>query len=181
MSGRKLKILVACVAAVAVVGWRMPSVRGQYNRLSPHETSSAVIDGAHIDITYGRPSMRGRKIFGSLVPYGIVWMPGADLATVLRTSAPLQFNNFKLPAGSYSLYTRPGEQTWTLIINSTTGQFHTQYPADRDLVKLPMTIEKLKTPVEKLTITAVPRQAGGGSLQLEWETTRVSVPFAVLR
>ena len=158
-------------------------LQGQYSRprVSPHETSKTVVDGTRISITYGRPSVRGRKIFGSLVPYDRVWMPGADEATIVQTSAPLQFGEFKLPAGSYSLYTLPGEKKWTLIINKMTGQFHTQYPEDQDLAKLPMTIERLTTPVEQLTIEAVPRPQGGGALQLEWELTRVSAPFAVPR
>jgi hypothetical protein len=140
-----------------------------------------VVDGARINITYGRPSVRGRKIFGALVPYDIVWMPGADEATIVQTSAPLQFGTFKLPAGSYSLYTLPGERAWSLIINKRTGQFHTQYPQDQDLAKLPMTIERLTAPVEQLTIEAVARPQGGGALQLEWELTRVSAGFAVPR
>lgn len=168
--------------AVLCVGIVVPRLHGQYSRprLSPHETSTATIDGARISITYGRPSVRGRKIFGSLVPFDRVWMPGADEATIFQTSAALQFVNFKLPAGSYSLYTLPGESKWTLIINKKTGQFHTQYPENQDLAKIPMTLEKLTAPVEQLTIEAVPR-APGGALQLEWELTKVWAPFTVTR
>jgi hypothetical protein len=149
--------------------------------LSPHETVSSVVDGAKITITYGRPSMRGRKIFGALLAYDRVWMPGADQATIFQTSAPLRFDDFTLPAGSYTLYTIPSQKRWTLIINKMTGQFHTYYPEDQDLAKLPMALERLSTPVEQLTISAVPRAQGGGAIQLEWETTRVSAPFAVVR
>jgi hypothetical protein len=169
-------VAIAAICALILV----PRLHGQRPRVSPHETSKAVIDGAHISITYGRPSMRGRKIFGSLVPYGRVWMPGADEATIFQTSVPLQFTDFKLPAGSYSLYTLPAEGKWTLIINKMTGQFHTVYPEDQDLAKLPMTIERLTTPVEMMTIEAVARPQGG-ALQLEWELTRVSAPFTVPR
>lgn len=125
--------------------------------------------------------MRGRKIFGSLVPYDRVWMPGADEATIFRTSAALQFGDFKLPAGSYTLYTIPSQKQWTLIINKMTGQFHTYYPSNQDLAKLPMMDERLAAPVEELTIAAVARPQGGGALQLEWELTRVSASFTVLR
>jgi hypothetical protein len=138
-----------------------------------------MIDGATITITYGRPSMRGRKIFGALVPYDRVWMPGADEATIFQTSVPLQFGDFRLPRGSYSLYTLPSEKVWTLIINKMTGQFHTYHPASDDLVKLPMTAEHLSAPVEQLTISAAPLPKGGGAIHLEWETTRFSVAFAV--
>src|SRR6266699_181729 len=184
MTGWPLRVTVR-VLAIGVISATMlvPRVHGQNtgSRLSPHETGKAVVDGAQISITYGRPSIRGRKIFGALVPYDRVWMPGADAATIFQTSAALQFGNFKLPAGSYSLYTLPGESRWVLIINKRTGQFHTQYPEDQDLAKLPMAIERLATPVEQLTIQAVPRSQGGGTLQLEWELTKVSVPFTVIR
>ena len=139
-----------------------------------------MVDGATITISYGRPSMRGRKIFGALVPYNKVWMPGADEVTVLQTTSALQFKDFTLPAGSYSIYTMPSEQQWMLIINKKLGQWHTLYPAADDLAKLPMTAEHLDTPVEQLTLSAVPRP-DGGAFQLEWETTRFSVPFTVIR
>jgi hypothetical protein len=183
MPACKFRSIVSIAAIGAICALiAVPRLHGQYSRprLSPHETSRAVVEGARISVTYGRPSVRGRKIFGSLVPYDRVWMPGADEATIFQTSAPLQFGEFKLPAGSYSLYTLPGANKWMLIINKMTGQFHTVYPEDQDLAKLPMTIERLTTPVEQLTIEAVPH-AQGGALQLEWELTRVSAPFTVLR
>lgn len=170
-------LTLCAVAALAVLSaQRAPRVR-----VSPHETHTFTVEGADITITYGRPTMRGRKIFGGLVRYDIVWMPGADEATIVKTSAPLQFGDFKLPKGAYSLYTLPSEKGWTLIVNAMTGQFHTYYPADRDLAKIPMTLERPASPVEQLTISAVPRPRGGGVLQLEWELTRVSAPFVVLR
>jgi len=182
MPGLKVRLLISALVIAGISALVIaPRVHGQRpNPLSPHETSTAVIDGARITITYGRPSMRGRKIFGSLLPYDHWWMPGADESTKVETSEALQFGDFKLPAGAYTLYTIPGRDKWTLIINRRTGQFHTQYPQQDDLVKLPMTLEHLKTPVERLTIEAVPR-AAGGALQLEWENTRVSVPFTVPR
>jgi hypothetical protein len=168
--------LISALVAVSTLHGQRTSRRV----LSPRETSEAVVDGAKITIAYGRPSMRGRKIFGSLVPYEHWWMPGADEATRLQTSAALQFGDARVPAGAYTLYTIPSEKRWTLMINKMTGQFHTYYPEDRDLVKLPMTFERLTSPIEQLTIAAVPRPQGGGALQLEWETTRVFVPFSVV-
>lgn len=182
MPGWKIRMMlsaaaIACVCAFGVV----PRLHGQRpNPLSPHESSTVTVDGARITITYGRPSMRGRKIYGALVPYGRVWMPGADESTKFETSAPLQFGDFKLPAGAYTLYTLPAERNWTLIINKRTGQFHTVYPEAQDLAKLPMTVEHLAEPVERLTIEAVTRPAGGGALQLDWENTRAFVLFVVI-
>ena len=177
----KLIVSAAVVAGVCALVVA-PRLHGQRpNPLSPHESATVTVDGARITITYGRPSMRGRKIYGSLVPYGRVWMPGADESTKFETSAPLQFGDFTLPAGAYTLYTMPRENNWTLIINKQTGQFHTVYPESQDLVKLPMTIEPLPAPVERLTIEAVPGPDGGGALNIDWETTRLSAVFTVPR
>ena len=157
------------------------SLMGQQSRLSPHETHSSIVDGATITITYGRPSMRGRKIFGGLITYGRIWMPGADEATIIQTTKDLQFGDVLLPAGSYSLYTLTGETSWKFIINKQTGQFHTVYNQDQDFARLDPRIDTLPQPVEQLTIAAVPAPAneGGGRLQLDWETTRLWVPFSV--
>jgi hypothetical protein len=167
--------LVVCSLALAV------SLGAQEFRVSPHETVVSVVDGATITITYGRPSMRGRLIFGGLISYGRIWMPGADEATIVTTTADLQFGDVRLPAGSYSLYTLTDEANWKFIINAQTGQFHTEYHADRDVVRLDARREPLPEAVERLTISAVPDAAGGGRLQLEWETTRFWVPFTVPR
>jgi hypothetical protein len=182
MAGLKIRVIVSAIAIAGVAALVVaPRLHGQRpNALSPHESATVTVDRARITITYGRPSMRGRKIYGSLVPYDHWWMPGADEATKFETSEALQFGDFKLPAGAYTLYTMPGEKKWTLMINKRTGQFHTQYPEQDDLAKLSMTIEHLSAPVERLTIEAVPRQTGG-TLQIDWETTRAFVPFTALR
>jgi hypothetical protein len=171
-----------------VIGWSLvamcatalaPSIVAQQARVSPHETHSSLVDGATITITYGRPSMRGRKIFGSLITYGRIWMPGADEATIIHTTNDLLFGDVVLPAGSYSFYTLTGETSWKFIINKQTGQFHTVYNEDQDFARLDPMIDQLPQPVEQLTIAAVPAAAGGGRLQLDWETTRLWGPFTV--
>jgi hypothetical protein len=163
-------------AAVSVI-LLAPAAYAQ--RVSPHETHEFAVDGATITISYGRPTMRGRKIFGALIPYNKVWMPGADEATIFETTAALQFGDFKLPAGRYSLYTMPSDKQWTLIINKKTGQWHTLYVPGEDILTLPMTAEPLPAPVEQLTISAMPH-GSGGAIRLEWENTRFSVPFTVI-
>jgi hypothetical protein len=177
----KARWIAAASGAAVAVALAVSAAQAQRPRVSPHETHTFTVEGATITITYGRPSTRGRKIFGALVPYNVVWMPGADEATIFQTTAPLQLGDFKLQAGSYSLYTMPSEKQWLLIINKRTGQFHTVYPSRDDLVRLPMTAETLPTTVEQLTIAAVSRPQGGGAIQLEWDTARFSVPFTVSR
>ncbi|MBI3492482.1 MAG: DUF2911 domain-containing protein [Acidobacteria bacterium] len=150
-------------------------------RVSPHESATHVVDAATITITYGRPSKRGRAIFGALIPFGEVWMPGADESTILQTSAGLRFGSVSLPAGSYSLYTIPSAAAWKLIINKQTGQWHTEYNADRDFARLDMRIDRLPQAVEQLTIVAAPVPERGGELRIDWDTTRAAAPFTVLK
>ncbi len=169
-------VVVACGLAVGAFAARGRG--GQEKRLSPHESNSADIGGAHISITYGRPYMRSRKIFGGLVPFDRIWMPGADEATIFRTDKALEFGSVHVPAGAYSLYTLPSEKNWQLIINRQTGQWHTEYDQSQDLARIPMRMEPLSPPVEQLLIQAVPKD-GGGALELRWERTLVYAPFAV--
>lgn len=152
--------------------------RGQ--RVSPHESATHVVDGATITISYGRPSKRERAIFDALVPFDNVWMPGADEATILWTSTGLQFRDVSLLGGSYSLYTIPSAATWKLIINKQTGQWHTEYHADRDVARIDIRIDRPPQPVERFTIIAVPRTDGGEELHIEW-ATRAPAPFTVRR
>lgn len=177
MTGNRL--FLASVLAFVSLG---AALRAQQAapRVSPHESATRVVDGATITITYGRPSKRGRTIFGALIPFGDVWMPGADESTILETRAGLRFGGVSLPAGSYSLYTIPSAARWTLIINKQTGQWHTEYNADRDFARIDMRLDPLPQPVEQLTIAAVP-VAGRGELRIEWDTTRAAAPFTVLK
>src|SRR3954447_22078569 len=114
-SNRKLAVLAATLVLV-FLGCRN-GAKAQSRRVSPHETTMATVDGSSMFIEYGRPSMRGRTIFGSLVRYDEVWCPGADEATMLSTSRALKMGSLAVPAGEYSLWMVPSEGTWTLILN----------------------------------------------------------------
>ena len=149
---------------------------------SPHVRTDWTIESANISVEYGRPSVRGRKIFGpgALLPYGQVWRTGADEATTLKTDKDLMFGSVAVPAGSYTLFTLPSDTTWKLIINKQTGQWGTDYDEKQDLARIDMKTEKLSQPVEQLTITIEP-QSGGGVLAVAWADTRASAPFMVKR
>ena len=95
------------------------------SRISPHEQTSGMIDGARITVTYGRPSMRGRTIFGGLVPFDTVWCPGADEATVLDSDKPIQLDTLKVPAGPHTIWVLPTANQWTLIVSKEPSGFHT--------------------------------------------------------
>lgn len=93
------------------------------SRPSPPVTASGEVKGASITINYSSPAVKGREIFGSLVPYGKVWRAGANEATVFETNKDIKVEGKNLPAGKYSLYAIPGEKEWTIIFNKQTGQW----------------------------------------------------------
>ncbi len=143
--------------------------------LSPPDSVRASVAGASIAVRYSRPSMRGRVIFGNVVPWNQVWRTGANQATVFETSADLVIAGAPVPAGKYSLWTLPSPGGWKLIVNRNTGQWGTDYDAQYDLARIDMRVEQLPRPVEQFTIAIEP-SGKRGVLKLEWERTRVSVP-----
>jgi hypothetical protein len=149
-------------------------------RISPHESVSATVHDTRIEIVYGRPSMRGRTIFGSLVRYGRVWCPGADEATTLESSREIQIGNVRVPPGPHTIWMLPTPDRWTLIISRERSGFHTQYHPDADLGRVELRKRALSSPVERLTFT-VHETPTGGTIAMAWERTEVSVPFAVIR
>jgi hypothetical protein len=166
------------LAAVVFLGCRGMRAQG---RVSPHErTATVTVDGSSMFIEYGRPSTRGRTIFGSLIRWDEVWCPGADEATYLSSGKSLKVGSLALPAGKYSLWIQPTEDVWTLIFNKDWDTFHTSYRSRSDVGKVPMQKETLPANVEQLTFSIEPNAPGkGGRIAMSWATTKVSVPFTV--
>lgn len=145
---------------------------------SPHVRTTAMVDGATISVEYGRPYVKGRAE-SQLMPPGQVWRTGADEATTLVTDRMLMFGSLHVPAGTFTIYTVPGEQ-WQLVISKATGQWGIPYPGEeQDLGRVPMTTTKNDAPVEQLTIT-IEDTAAGGTLHIAWGTAKASVPFSVM-
>jgi hypothetical protein len=122
--------------------------------------------------------MRGRKIFGGLVPFGEVWRTGADNATAFVTDADLIVGGKNVPAGSYTLFALPTQNKWTLIVSRQTGEFGIPYPGEEfDFARIEMTVSKLPSPLENFTISF--DEAGNScTMRLDWETTRASIDIA---
>jgi hypothetical protein len=166
------------VAALAVPAGL---VAAQQKRASPHETIKATIDGANVSVTYGRPYMKSRKIFGGIVPYGQVWRTGADEATILETDKALMFGALHVNPGKISLYSLLTDKTWTLVLNKKTGQWGTEYTQSEDLGRVPMRVETLSAPVEQFPITVEKNPAGkGGVIVMQWETTKATLAFTTM-
>ena len=160
-------IAIAALSAIVVAQGKPAS--------PPGEATLKFDDGKTVTIQYSRPSMRGRKIFGGLVPYDEVWRTGANAATSLKTDAALTIGNASVPAGSYTLYTLPGATAWKLIINKQTGQWGTEYDKSQDLARVDMKVGQLPAPLEEFTISFDKTGSNSATLKLEWDTTVASV------
>jgi hypothetical protein len=147
--------------------------------LSPASKAEGTIGGKNLTVNYSAPSKRNRVIMGELVPYGKVWRTGANAATTLKTDGDVMIGNLHVPAGTYTLFTIPGEKEWTLIVNKQTGQWGTNYDEKQDLGRVAMTVKPVKSTVETFTIRVKPGAAKTGALTMAWENVEASVPVTV--
>ena len=132
-------------------------------------------DGKSIHIDYSSPRMRGRKIFGGLVPYGEPWRAGANEATTFLIDTDVNVDSKNVPRGSYTLFASPNPDSWTLIISKDSGEWGVPYPgAQDDLARVPMKVSKMASPLENFVI-AFDQTGSTCTLRLEWETTRAYV------
>jgi hypothetical protein len=147
----------------------------------PSPAASASCDlggGKTIKTDYSSPRMKGRKIYGGLVPFGEVWRTGANEATTFVTSSEVVVGGKTVPAGSYTIFTVPNADKWTLIINKKTGEWGIPYKYESDeLARIDMKVSKLPAPVENFTI-AYDKSGAGCTLRMDWETTRASVDIS---
>ncbi|MGH9508986.1 MAG: DUF2911 domain-containing protein [Terriglobales bacterium] len=172
---RKYVLGVAIALGAGLVSFIVGMQQDPSKRSSPPGTAEITLAGKKVKIDYGRPSMRGRKIFGELVPYEQVWRTGANEATTLTTDVDLAVGGAHVPAGKYTLYTLPAEAGWKLIINKQTGQWGTEYNQAQDLARVDMKKELIEIPIEQFTISFLPKGTDGATLRLDWEKTRVQV------
>ena len=148
----------------------------QGGKPSPPATASCDLGGGKsIKTDYSSPRMKGRKIYGGLVPFGEVWRNGANEATTFVTSSDVVVGGKTVPAGSYTIFTIPNPDKWTLIINKKTGEWGIPYKYESDeLARVDMKVSKLPSTMENFTI-AYDKSAGGCTLREDWENTRASV------
>jgi hypothetical protein len=154
--------------------------RPAMGQTSPRDTTRATIGAASLLVDYGRPSVRGRTVWGGmLVPYDAIWRTGANAATTLVTSRDLTIGGQPVPAGTYTLWTWASAQGYQLVINKQTGQWGTEYKQDMDLVRVPLTVAPLSSPVEQFTIAIEPGEGGTGTLALRWGDKQLTAPIVV--
>lgn len=169
MKVRTMLSLVCCMAfAVAVVA---------QPRVSPMATTSQVVGVAQVEITYSRPQVNERTIWGDLVPYGQVWRTGANEATTFEISHDAKINGKELAAGTYGLFTIPGKDSWTLIFNKEAEQWGAfQYKQEEDALRLEVKPESAPH-AEMFTIGFSDVDSDSAQVNLHWET--IQVPFVV--
>ena len=157
-------------------------------RISPHETVGRPVDGDRVTIVYGRPYSKDpktgdiRKIWGTLVPFDHWWRLGADEATLLITQKAIVIGGMTVPAGAHTLFLLPAaDGSAKLIVNNQIGQWGLQYDESQDLGRVDLTKSDLAQQVDQFTMAVARNPAGGGILNLSWETTQYSVAFTVAK
>ena len=142
---------------------------------SPWSETEQMVGLAKVSVVYSRPSMKGRKIFGDLVPFDEIWRTGANAATKITFDDPLVINGGKIEPGAYSLYTIPGKTSWTIILNKNTGSWGTGgYDTKDDVVRMQVTPTNIPT-TETFTIDFSDLGDGTANLNLYWENTKVTI------
>lgn len=149
-------------------------------RASPYDSTLFVISGQEAKLCYGRPSVRGRQIFGELVPFDTLWRTGANEPTIIHLPVAATIAGIAVEPGSYSLYTVPGREEWQVVVNRSIEQWghESQYVDEvraQEVGRASVPAEETSSPVETFNIHAEVADPGV-DLVLEWENTRVSIP-----
>lgn len=180
MSKLLKRSLIALVVLVVVAFGVLRYMRIQTKKASPEETVTFVLDDFHIAIDYSRPSKKGRAIFGGLVPYGKVWRTGANEATTFTVNKAITFGGASVAPGTYTLWTIPGPDQWTVVLNSKMYGWgidfdgNAQRDPQADVAKANVPVTSLTEPVEQFTIEVVKDPT---ALTLKWDNVAVSVPL----
>ncbi len=172
--------MVLCLAMLVFAS--VSQAQGQQDKSKrPSPPANASLDlggGKSVSIDYSSPRVKGRKIYGELVPYGKVWRAGANEATTFVTTADLNVGGTTVPAGNYTLFAIPDKDKWTLVLSKKTGEWGTAYPGpSEDLARIDMKVSALPSPMENYTMS-FEKSGMGGTLNIDWENTRASVAIS---
>lgn len=152
-------------------------------KASPLCMSSFLQDDVYLKVTYGQPNKNGREIFGSLVPYGKIWRTGANEATEFTTTKDIKFDKKTLKAGTYTVFSIPGAEKWTIIFNSTLGQwgaYKYEENKEKNALQIEVPVETGEDEYEGFTIQ-FEQSKKGADMVLLWDKTRVAVPITFIK
>lgn len=180
------KLLVFMGIMVALVIMAIIGFRAYTKSFSPNEVVAINEDNVEIRVEYSRPYKKERKIFGGLVPYDKVWRTGANEATTFHTNVPLKIKGETLPAGTYSLWAKPGKEQWEIIWNNKYGQWginpfnegRANLDRDDDELAIATTVIESSKEFEQFTIelNKINKEI---NMVMMWDNTMVMVPMAV--
>ncbi len=181
-TGNRLALAVPAQASAQELSAACVPSRPTEGRASPYDSASVALGEGIARICYSRPSAKGREIFGGLVPFDRFWRTGANEPTILHVTVPLDMGGISIDPGSYSLYTRPSAEQWTVWLNSSIDRWGIPINDEvraTDVGETTAVVERLADAVEIFTIRFEKKDPGSAELVMEWETTRVRVPVAV--
>jgi hypothetical protein len=172
MRFKTLSLLALLLAVLMIAGPAVAQRGDDADRVSKNGAASGTIDGVDVSLEYGRPNVNGRDIWGGLVPYGQVWRTGANEATTITFGSDVTVEGEALPAGTYSLFTIPGADEWTVIFNKTAAQWGA-YDYDEGEDALRVTV----TPREHEMTESMDFAVSDGEVVMMW--AELAVPIAV--
>lgn len=148
--------------------------------LSPHTSTMAMIDGAHIHIDYSSPSVRDRIIFGGLVGYNTVWQAGAHKATWIETDKDLLIDGKTLPAGKYGFFVIPGKEQWEVMFNKRWDQHgKDEYNEAENVLSLSVNPIELEEIQESLKYEVAQDGKNSNFITMSWEKIKIEIPFQI--
>jgi hypothetical protein len=175
------KIMIGVVVLVVILGATYLYFNHRGRTLSPPGSASLSKGDLTVSVSYNRPSVRGRVVFGTaeqdaLQPYGEYWRFGANEATEITFSKDVSFNGEALKAGTYRMYAVPGDKAFEIGLNSELGQWgYIEPDYTKDLLKTSIPVQTNSTPVEQFTITLV-ETTDGVDVVADWSTVRLVIP-----
>ncbi len=167
------------LSALALAGFAMlGTAQVKMPAPSPTQKIKQEFGIGNIELTYSRPAAKGRKIFGDLVPFNKLWRTGANAATKIVFSEPVEIGGKKLDSGTYVLYSIPGMDSWEIILNKGIGNWGIDgYKESEDVIRFNVEPYKTKKKVESFTIEFTDVLSASCSLEIKWERTFVSIPI----
>ena len=173
-------VTAASLLLVSGLFAQTPAPKVSFPAASPAATIKQRVGLTDIEVIYSRPSVKGREIFGKLVPFGQVWRTGANSATKISFSTDVKLNGTAIPAGHYELFTLPGRDEWTVIIHKDVSEWGAfSYDAKNDIARVTAKPVALSQPVESFTIGLDDLRDESATLNLLWDKTRVPVKIEV--
>ena len=170
--------IVIAMFLVGIISSAVYSQQKEEIRISPKAMVEQTVGFTKVTIEYGRPGVKGRTIWGGLVPYNAVWRAGANEATKITFSTDVKIDGKKLKAGSYSFFAIPGQKTWTLIFNKVANQWGAfEYNDVEDALRIEVTPMQNNCWQEWLAYTINKSSDNKAVVILEWE--KLKVPFNV--